>query len=312
MTVSRALRGVDGVSAERRQEVQKIARSLGYRPNRPAQALALAHSNLVCVSLPNLFNDVFPGILDGMRAALDRAGLDAVLDVSDYDPARVATWVERMLEWRPAAVILTGVDHAEGVREKLGAAAIPTLEVWDVRPDPIDICVGVDHFAAGKQLGDYLRELGYRRPAFVGSTKDVRAEKRFLGLSSAFPGHSIPVARISGQPSFVEGGQGALSLLEAHKPDVIAFLNDHMAFGGLCALERAGLSCPRDIGVAGFNALGLNDVLPRRMTTVVTPRREMGELGARRLIARTKGVNVPACAILPTRLVEGGTTRRIG
>jgi LacI family transcriptional regulator, gluconate utilization system Gnt-I transcriptional repressor len=310
MTVSRALRGVEGVSAARRNEVLTAARTLGYRPNRAAQSLAVAHSNLVCISLPTLYNDVFAEVLSGMRNPLDHAGLDVVLDVCDYDVRREAAWVERMLEWRPAAIVLTGVEHGPGVRESLRAAAIPTLEIWDVTDDPIDVCVGVDHFAGGVMIGAWLKSLGYKRPSFVGTTKDARAEKRFLGLASVFGGGRVGVVRTTETGNFVEGAKATDTLLRGDRPDVIAFVNDHMAFGGLCAIERAGLRCPEDIGVVGFNALALNSVLPVKITTVATPRREMGELGSKHLIARTKGVRTPAHTSLPLRLIEGETTRR--
>lgn len=311
MTVSRALRGVEGVSAARRAEILRVAAAIGYRGNKAAQALAVAHSNLVCVSVPTLFNDVFADILEGMRPVLDRAGLDLVLDVSGYDPAREAQWVERMLEWRPAGVILTGVDHAPGVAQSLRKAKIPTLEIWDVSDDPIDICVGVDHVAAGAALGAYLTSVGYRSLGYVGAAegRDARSEKRLVGLAQAFQGQ-VRSASIEGASSFESGRDGVTRLLDAARPDVVVFLNDHMAFGGLCGLGAFGLSCPADIGLCGFNGLGLNAVLERPLTTMATPRREIGRIGAQHLVRRLNGAVCERVTYLGTELFLGSTTRR--
>ena len=73
-----------------------------------------------------------------------------------------------------------------------------------------------------------------------------------------------------------------------------------------------GMDVPGDIGIAGFNDLVLNAVLPLRLTTVRTPRRAMGVQGARALIARIHGVVQERSVVLPSELVPGATTRTQG
>lgn len=316
MTVSRALRGVEGVSDTMRAEILRTAKRMGYRPNRNARSLATANSTLIGISLPTLFSDVFPEILDGMRAAFDRAGLDTVVDTSDYSPLREEAWVERMLDWKAAGVILSGVNHAPVVRARLQAARIPTLEIWDVTAEPIDLCVGVDHQQAGRMLGEYLVACGYARPAFVGVPlgRDPRADKRLAGIDSAFAEAGHPpsdVVRIDRRAAFEAGKIGTITLLDRDgpPPDVICYLNDHLAFGGLSACTARGLSVPGDIGIAGFNGLEINSVLPSPLTTVITPRKQMGAVGARNLVARINGAKIERCTILPTELAPGATTR---
>jgi LacI family transcriptional regulator, gluconate utilization system Gnt-I transcriptional repressor len=316
MTVSRAMRGVEGVSAPKRAEIIEAARQLGYRPNRYAMSLAASHSTLIGVSLPTMFNEVFADILEGMRRVFDTVGFDLIIDNSDYNTRREHVWVERMIDWKPAGVVLSGVDHAPDVREQLRRSGIPTLEIWDIHDDPIDVCVGIDHAAAGHQIGSYLVSQGYRKPAFVGVElgRDLRAEKRLEGMRSAFRTAGIDdlrLARSDRNASFEAGMAGTLDLLKASdtNPDCICYLNDHMAFGGFATCERLGLDIPRDIGIVGFNGLGINAVLSRALTTVVTPRLDMGANGARLLLARIRGAKVERRIVMPTQLRKGGTTR---
>lgn len=314
MSVSRAMRGVEGLSPQKRAEIIAIARRLGYRPNRNAMSLALAHSNLIGISLPTLFNDVFAEILDGMRRTFDSAGYDTVIDTSDYSLAREEAWVERMIDWKAAAVILSGVHHAPAVGSKLRAARIPTLEIWDRTDDPIDVCVGFDHHEAGRQIGGHLVAMGYRRPAFVGVTegRDRRAEQRLAGLMAVTGAAGLApvrIARVDQVSSFEGGMRGTMTLMAAQdRPDVICYLNDHMAFGGLATCEKLGFSVPETVGIVGFNGLGINAVLPRPLTTVITERRQMGMISARVLLARIKGARVERHTVLPTRLAQGATT----
>jgi LacI family transcriptional regulator, gluconate utilization system Gnt-I transcriptional repressor len=318
MTVSRAMRGIEGVSSARRADILAAAKRLGYRPNRTARSLATSNSALIGISLPTLFNEVFADILDGMRRTFDVAGFDLVLDNSDYDSRREALWVERMIDWKPAGIILSGVDHADGVREQLRAASVPTLEIWDQCSDPIDICVGIDHEAAGRMIGKYLLDCGYRTPAFVGveEGRDPRAEKRLAGMQETWQRAGLPavtVWRSDKHASFEAGMNGTKALLkyDTRRPDCICYLNDHMAFGGLATCERSGLHAPADIGIVGFNGLGINSVLPRPLTTVITPRLLMGSLGARMLLARIKGAKVEHQVKVPVTLSPGATTRSI-
>ena len=314
MSVSRALRGVDGVSAATRARITTLAEEMGYTPSRLAGSLAQATSTLVAISVPTLFDAVFAEIIGGMRETLIHAGLETIIETSDYDPAREAAWVERMITWSPAALVLSGVDHAPEVRARLRGAGLPVMQLWDVTADPIDLCVGIDHGTVGYDMGAYLVRLGYRAPNYIGTPagRDPRAEKRLAGLRAAFAEAGILVddIRMDAAPSFEAGHDGAVrALAQEPRPDVLCFLNDHLAFGGLMACEAAGLSVPAGIGIAGFNGLNINNVLPRQLTTSVTPRALMGKTAARMLVAAVRGVRAETRVVMPAGVEVGATTR---
>lgn len=314
MTVSRSMRGVEGVSEMTRQRILSLAQDMNYVPSSSARALAATNANLIGISFPTLFNDVFPDILEGMRRIFDQAGYSSVMDTTDYDPARELSWAERFLAWRPAAVILTGVDHDPELRARLIRGRIPTLEIWDVTDDPIDLCVGIDHYREGLALGRRIAEMGYRAPVYVGAPPgmDHRADMRAEGVSDAFRavGARELVRRGGlGGNSFVVGAEGFGQIDLADAPDVVFFLTDNMAFGGMMAAQRAGLRVPEDIGIVGFNGLDLTTVLPRPLTTMASPRRQIGQVGARHLLARLNGVSSPRITCLPCEFVAGSTVR---
>jgi LacI family gluconate utilization system Gnt-I transcriptional repressor len=104
MTVSRVLRDAANVSEETRQRVQAAVSALGYVPNRLAGALASARTRLVVVILPSLGNIVFPEVLRGANERLEADGYQAVIGVSDYDPAKEEQLIETMQAWRPSGV----------------------------------------------------------------------------------------------------------------------------------------------------------------------------------------------------------------
>lgn len=313
MSVSRALRGVEGVSEKKRLEILKIARQLKYVPNSNARSLALANSDLIGISLPTFAGEVFAEILDGMRQTFQKAGYSSVIDTTEYSKEAELNWVRRLISWQPAAIILTGADHHPETTALLQASPIHVLEIWESTPDPIDLNVGIDHFEAGQVIGQHAADCGYKRPAFVSTPKgyDLRADARLSGIRQIYTGlgiSQVPVARPALQSAFTAGYEGTIELLDSDAPDLICYLNDHMAFGGMMACQARGLSIPDDIGVVGFNALDLASVLPKKLTTIRTPRYLMGITGARNLLARINGVPAPEKTVLPLEFIKGETT----
>ena len=318
MSVSRVMRGVEGVSPAKRAEIRRIARSMGYSPSRVAGSLAAANSTLIGISIPTLFEAVFAEILEGMRDKFNKAGLQTIVETTDYGEHYEEKWVERMIAWHPAGVILSGVFHSRTTEERLRNSGIPTLEIWDYTDTPIDMCIGVDHLAAGYEMGRHLVGLGYRRPVYVGVrlNKDPRAEDRVQGLSKAFSevGSGIHAnSRLAETASFEGGMLGTIDVLDNNEttPDVICFLNDHMAFGGAMECERRGLSVSDDIGIVGFNGLNINKVLAKRITTSVTPRTLMGATAARMMVSRINGARTREKILMPVEIFEGDTTRDV-
>ncbi|MFK7750982.1 MAG: LacI family DNA-binding transcriptional regulator [Sedimentitalea sp.] len=313
MTVSRAIRGVEGVSEKKRAEILKIARQLKYVPNSNARSLAVANSNLIGISLPTFAGEVFADILSGMRRTFDTAGYSSVIDTTEYNRDSELAWIRRLLSWQPAAIILTGIDHHVETRQLLRAAPLPVLEIWDLTDDPIDVCVGIDHFEAGRVMGEHARDMGYCAPAFVSTPRghDIRADARLSGIRGVFQplGADVVTARPPLGNAFSTGFDGTRALLAGPRPDVIFYLNDHMAFGGMMACNGQGLDVPGDMGIVGFNGLDLTSVLPIRLTTVQTPRRLMGITCARTLLARINGVCVPKRQALEVEFRAGDTTR---
>lgn len=319
MTVSRALRGVEGVSEKKRKEIKKVAEDMNYILNSNARSLVKTSSDLVGISVPTLFNDVFADMLEGMRRTFEKADISTVVNTTNYSKDNEMDWVARLMSWRPAGIVLTGTDHSPNMRRIIQATGIPTVEIWDIVEDPIDICVGVDHFDTGIKLGELAVELGYQRPGYVCSPKglDYRADRRLAGVQQAFHSAELNVSFATStqndRNSFLAGYRGTEILCEqAERPDVIFYVNDHLAFGGYSACRDLGIDVPHDIGLIGFNGLDLNSVLAPKLTTAVTPRRRMGEISAGNLLARINDVKVNRVTALPVELSIGATTRRLG
>lgn len=316
MTVSRVLRNRGDVSAATREKVLTAAKTLGYVPNKIAGGLASQRVNLIAVVIPSLSNLVFPDVLGGISAELDDTGLQPVIGVTNYSPAREEMVLYDMLSWRPSGVILAGLEHSSAARAMLGNAGIPVIEIMDTDGEGIDTVVGLSHMRAGREMAVRIFEAGYRRIGFVGThmPEDHRARKRLAGFEEGLLQLGIQLeAReyYQGGSSLMKGRELTERIL-ARAPDLdfIYFSNDMIGAGGLLYCLDQGFDIPGRIGLAGFNGVDLLHGLPIRLATTDARRIEIGRRAAR-LVAGKDAIPEDRVVSLTPTFLPGDTIRAI-
>jgi len=86
VTVSKALRNHDDISAETRARVLQRIRDLNYRPNLAARALVTGRLNIVGLVVPGLLHSFFAEIAKGLTNVLRKQGYGLVIATSEEDP----------------------------------------------------------------------------------------------------------------------------------------------------------------------------------------------------------------------------------
>lgn len=315
MTVSRVLRNRGDVSPATREKVLTAARALGYVPNKIAGGLASQRVNLVAVVIPSLSNLVFPDVLGGISAELDDTGLQPVVGVTHYGPAREETVLYDMLSWRPSGVILAGLEHSKASRAMLEAAGIPVVEIMDIDGDPIDTAVGISHDRAGAEMAGHILAAGYRRIGFIGThmPEDHRARKRLAGFERALGDAGIPLSArefYQGGSSLAKGRELTERIL-TREPDLdfLYYSNDLIGAGGLIWAREQGIDIPGQLGLAGFNGVDLLDGLSMRLATTDARRLDIGRRAARIVAGKDPRPDDGIVALSPTFL-PGDTIRK--
>jgi LacI family gluconate utilization system Gnt-I transcriptional repressor len=313
ITVSRVIRAKGAIAEATRVRVEAAIRKVGYVPNRIAGSLASAGSDLIGIIIPSLGNIVFPDVLRGLHDAVSARGFRAVVSVTDYSQEAERDLVRSLLAWRPAALIVTGCEHAPETRQMLAHAGLTVVEVMDVDGPPIDVAVGMSHARAGRDTAAFLLARGYRRFGYVGHdlTRDFRARKRREAFMTAIreAGASLIGEVIVPGPSSVPAGRTALAALCAAHGDIEAvnFSNDDMAIGGVFHCMAEGIAVPGSLAIAGFNGLDMGQALPQPLTTVLTRRFEIGFRAGRAVVDRLDGHAVPAATDVGFELLPGAT-----
>lgn len=292
ITVSRALRGERAVAPELVERVRQAARALGYVPDPAARALASSRSNQVVVLIPLLSNALFVDLLDAAQRALLAAGYQSLIGVTHYDPAEEEALLHTYLMNRPAGLILTGFDRTPAALALVESSGVPCVHVMENRDGEGRYSVGFSQRQAGRAMTEALQRRGYRRIAFAAAQLDPRTLQRAQGYRDALGAAHDPALEFSDPaPSSIALGGRLLQRVRQQAPgvDAIFFNNDDLAQGALLQALRLGLKVPQEVAIAGFNDLtGSEQMLPA-LSTVRTPRREIGAEAAAMLLRLMRG-----------------------
>ncbi|MGI4846810.1 MAG: substrate-binding domain-containing protein, partial [Janthinobacterium lividum] len=122
------------------------------------------------------------------------------------------------------------------------------------------------------------------------------------GYASALDGagQRCPKAEVlDTMPSSIGLGSTLLVRLLDQKPDCDAVFccNDDIALGALFECQRRGIDVPGQLAIAGFNDLDASAWSCPTLTTVATPRYEVGHAAATMLLQLMKGETPEASRI---------------
>lgn len=315
MTVSRALRGDETVSAKTRERVQKAADDLGYVYDSTAQAFRTQKSGFVAVTLPSINNANFAETFRGLYNGLEGNAMQLLLGSTNYQIDKEQQLVRQLLARKPEAIVLTGGNHTPQTRTLLKNARIPVIETWDLPPDPLGHVVGFSNEDAMAQIVRHLADQGHRRLAFVGAAPgdDLRGSARRDGVIATARTLGLPdVGLINAGPAPVSMRHGAQAVATLGKSvlqyDALVCVSDPVAFGVLNECRRLRLDVPGDIAITGFGNFEVAMVSCPRITTIGVHANAIGQKVANVLRDIFAGQAQPQWIDVGSELVMGETS----
>ncbi|TPL08502.1 MULTISPECIES: LacI family DNA-binding transcriptional regulator [unclassified Mesorhizobium] len=294
ITVSRALREPERVSQDLRRQIQAAVDELGYVPDPNARALASARAEVFGVLVPSLTNNVFAEVVRGIYDSLSDSAFRIQLGNTHYSGLEEERLLQVFGPQRPAALIVAGIDQTPASRKLLENAGCPVVQVMETGPDPVDMMVGFSHLDGGRAATEHLLEAGYRRIGFIGARMDPRSQRRLAGYRMAVEKAGLFDPRLittTPVPSSVTLGRELFRDALAKMPtlDGVFCNNDDIALGALFECHRASIGVPKRIGIVGFNDLDMMQVAFPSVTSIRTPRYEIGRRAVAMALAAIGG-----------------------
>jgi LacI family transcriptional regulator len=317
-TVSRALNPQTRtmVSQEVATRILKIASTLSYTRNPLAFGLKTRRSFTVGVIVPDLTNPLFPPIVRAVERTLGKEGYVTMLADSDNSRETECAILDSLRARQVDGLILATAWLRDDIVTRCQEQNIPFVLVNRTVLDESVTSV-VTNDAYGIRLAvDHLLQLGHRKLAYVGGPLNTStATGRRAGFIAALKAYRLSARQklVADCASFTvqAGAAAARELLAiANRPfTAIVAANDMLALGCYDALTEAGLECPKDISITGYNDMPFADRFSPPLTTLRIPHDQIGVQSSLLLLRmmRDPTVIVPSVHLEPVLVVRGST-----
>ncbi len=273
-TVSRALAGAPGISADTRARISNLAVQHGFRLNQTARAFRRGQTGTIGLVLPlghgetqHLSDPFFMSIIGHLADALTERGLELLL--SRIIPTD-GSWLDRILSsGRIDGAIVIGQSNQSDVIERAARAGAPVV-VWGAyRPGMAQITVGTDNVEGGRLAGHHLLARGRHNLLFVGNPQVPEFADRFTGLGEAVAGSGARLDLLPLDLTAAEAEAGMRAHLAHHAaPDGVFAASDVIAIGVIRALVAQGLAVPSAVSVVGYDDVSIAQHSQPPLTTI--------------------------------------------
>jgi LacI family transcriptional regulator, galactose operon repressor len=317
-TVSRALNPQTRtmVSQEVAARILKIASTLGYKRNPIAFGLKTRRSFTVGVIVPDLTNPLFPPIVRAVERTLGKEGYVTMLADSDNSRETESAILDSLEARQVDGLILATASLHDDIVARCREQGIPFVLVnRTVLDESVTSVVTNDGYGIRLAV-DHLLQLGHRKLAYVGGPLNTStAAGRREGFVAALKAYRLSVREklIADCASFTvqAGAAAARELLSTANRSFTAIVaaNDMLALGCYDALKEAGLTCPKDISITGYNDMPFADRFNPPLTTLRIPHDQIGVQSGLLLLRmmRDPTVIVPSMHLEPHLVVRGST-----
>jgi DNA-binding LacI/PurR family transcriptional regulator len=313
-TVSHVVNNTKYVSDDTRKRVLDAIKRCEYHPNAHARSLASGRSNMLGLLVSDISNPFFPEVIKSIEAAAFEHGYNVILLNTNYDPERAAEYVRRLSELKMAGVALMTSELDSELFQAITRRQVSVVfDSTDLATERMsNICV--DYAAGINEAVRHLVSLGHRRIAHIAGSSRIPSgvirHEAFLDFMKLHLPDEPPPAVYEGDFRLDGGRRAASEMLAAPElPTAVVVANDMMALGAMREFRKAGLSIPGDISVVGFDDIAFAALAEPPLTTVCSPRVEIGRRVVEALVTmieqpERQGVEVR----IPTHLITRDST----
>lgn len=319
-TVARVFSNSSNVSVKTTAKVLDAARFLEYAPNFYGRALRGKSPKQLLVYSPELFNpffvQVFYGIDDYARERGYQVSLTRNFSRSDIQQRRFE------------GVVCCIYDPNEFLKEAqfLDQHGVP-FAFLNSRTSAFDSedgsQVGFQHGSAVDMnweqgayiLTDYLRLLGHEEMLMIVDTAKLEGDKKWCGARECAEekGLRLTPMNLEPLPGKIENPYeyGYLMSYRISRvrplPTAVICCSDPIAIGLICGLVQQRIRVPEDISVAGFDDSLQSAYANPPLTTVHSPKYQIGQMLAQTLIATLRNEDVSPLPLEPRLIIRQST-----
>ena len=315
-TVSRALRGQEGVSPELRQRIERFAMENGYRPNPFAASLRYDTTRTIGIIVPDVAFNHYAHIVKRIEAEARKNGYMCIISDSDEHFENEVNCLELLENMHVEGIIIcpsqetTDFSHLKRLKQ----AHMPIV-FYDRSPDIGISSVIINDAASALQATCSLIDDGARRIAFLGGPNQMKqTSDRKHGYLQALRERGIPIRTElvkCHHISFNSGLSDTLELLSLPEPpDAILATHGLLAISAVQAITSQGLRIPEDVAIIGYMSDWVSEMSHPRISFVKQNLREIGSKAFRLLQDQINGDDSIQHVVVNARLELRDSTKK--
>lgn len=314
-TVSRALRGLEGVSTELRQKILHLAKEQGYRPNPFAVSLRYDTTRTIGIIVPDVSFNHFAHIVKRIEAEARKEGYMCIITDTDDKYENEKYCLELLVNMHVEGIIMclsqetTDYAHIQRLRK----IHMPVV-LFD-RDADIDISsVVINDADSARKITNYLVDRGAQRIAFLGGPNKLKqTSDRKHGYLEALHERNIPVRKNLVKCNYFSYNSGLTDTLELldlpEPPDAIIATHGLLVTSAMKAVESRGLRIPEDVSIIGYMSDWVSDVTSPRVSFVKQNQKEIGLKAFKLLFDQMNGDTCVQHVIVKARFEVRDSTR---
>ncbi|KFI75044.1 LacI family transcription regulator [Bifidobacterium mongoliense DSM 21395] len=269
-TASRALNGHPKVSDEARKAVLDAAEKLGYVRNLGAASLASSQSNTIGLLIRDVGNQFYGGLASHVQAETDRYGFDLLLATGGDSVESQMRAVRNLLGHGVGGIIIASGRVAAQVAD-YAAKFVPTVVLASGLELPSLNSVRIDPQMEAK-LAHIVVDHGHRNIAVTASSDSLASalHARIANFLTELIVAGAETTIISLANDDTDIDKKIDEVLDSGATAIMAG-NDSIALSVLEYLDSAGIACPGEVSVTGFDGIGPYRSSLFGLTTVEQP-----------------------------------------
>jgi DNA-binding LacI/PurR family transcriptional regulator len=300
-TVSHVLNNTAKVREPKRTRVLEAVKASGYQPSQLARGLRRDTTNMIGMIIPDITNPFFPAVVRGAEDMAFSNGYRLLLCNTDNDHAKEIIHLNELRTYLPAGLIVIPSNFSDltAQAESYRRAGTGVVCVDRLPKNWSGDSVTADNEAGAYNATRHLLQLGHTRLATItGPLHFTNAKERLVGFKRAMKEAKLHLSSdYTQETSYDKQGGHAKTLVLlglVPRPTAIFAGNDMIALGALLAVHEAGLRCPNDVSIMGFDDLDLAETTNPPLSSVSQSGYQLGATAARLLLDRREGDIGPA------------------
>ncbi|MGE4481448.1 LacI family DNA-binding transcriptional regulator [Acidocella sp.] len=314
--VSRAFTDGASISAQAKERVLAVAKSLSYRPNMIARSLITQRSRLIGVAMSYMENQFYPTVLEELSREFAVHGYRVLLFTPGAD-GNPDPLLDEILRFQVAAVVLASVRMTSHFAEECAQVNVPVLLFNRRTSNQAVSSVTGQNIVGGRTIGSFLLAGGHERFAFVAGLEDSStSQEREEGFGAALQAAGKKTYRREvGYYDFSAAQTAARRLFSSReRPDAVFCANDHTAIAVMgVAQSEFGLRVGEEVSIVGFDDVALAAWPSFQLTTYSQPVQTMSQRTVQLVQAFVEGrLTTPVHDIVAGELMIRRSARRPG